>query len=279
MAAAPHLSTRAARSVTQQERDFVGSLERGLQVLSVFDRQNPEMTLSEVARKTGLTPATTRRFLLTLQSLGDVGTNGRRFLLRPKVLELGHAFLDSMNVDELLQPHLRELVALTGDSSSVTVLEGSEIVYIANASARRLVRLSAGPGSRFPAYATSTGRVLLAHKDPAQVKEMFRSETLSKITEFTETRPERIAQILEQVRVQDYCAVQDELEVGIVSVAVPLRDATGRVIAAMNCSCVTRRTTAKEMVKTRLSLLRQYAARVADAIHRHPALAHSVTSR
>jgi len=279
MADEPPVSTRADRSVTRKERDFVGSLERGLQVLSVFDRHNPEMTLSEVARRTGLTPATTRRFLLTLQSLGYVGTNGRRFLLRSKVLELGHAFLDSMNVDELLQPHLRELAALTGDSSSVTVLEGTEIVYIANASARRLVRLSAGPGSRFPAFATSTGRVLLANKDPEQLRKFFENPQFQKITEFTETRPDKLAQILEQVRQQDYSAVQDELEVGIVSVAVPLRDSAGRVFAAMNCSCVTRRTTAREMVKTRLDLLRQYAVKVAEAIHRYPALAHSVTSR
>ena len=141
----------------QTDRDFVASLDRGLRILSAFERDEPELTLSEVAQKTGLTPATARRFLLTLKSLGYVGMNGRRFVLRPKVLDLAYSYLDSMNVDEALQPYLRELVQRTGDSSSVTVLEGTEIVYIANASVRRVVRLGAGVGSRFPAYPTAMG--------------------------------------------------------------------------------------------------------------------------
>jgi len=262
----------------RKDRDFVSSLERGLMILGVFDRQDPELTLSEVAQKTGLTPATARRFLLTLKSLGYMGSNGRRFVLRPKVLDLAYAFLDSMNADEALQPYLREVVQRTGDSSSVTVLAGTEIVYVANASVRRLVRLSASVGSRFPAYPTAMGRVLLAYLAPAQLQTYFKVERFDKITEFTETNPDKIRKHLETVRANEYCVVQDELEVGLVSLAVPLRDVAGNVIAAMNCSSVARRTDSQEMLRTRLDLLREYAASVSAALRRFPAFAHSVAS-
>jgi IclR family transcriptional regulator, pca regulon regulatory protein len=262
----------------RKDRDFVSSLERGLMILGVFDREDPELTLSEVAHKTGLTPATARRFLLTLKSLGYMGTNGRRFVLRPKVLDLAYSYLDSMNADEALQPYLREIVQRTGDSSSVTVLAGTEIVYVANSSVRRLVRLSATVGSRFPAYPTAMGRVLLAHLPPAQLASYFKVERFDKITEFTETNPDKLRKILDTVRQQDYCVVQDELEVGLVSLSVPLRDGAGHVIAAMNCSSVARRTDSQEMLRTRLDLLREYAATVSTALRRFPAFAHSVAS-
>jgi IclR family pca regulon transcriptional regulator len=254
----------------QTDRDFVASLDRGLKIIGAFDRDEPELTLSEVAAKTGLTPATARRFLLTLKSLGFVGMNGRRFVLRPKVLDL--------NVDEALQPFLREVVQRTGDSSSVTVLEGSEIVYIANASVRRLVRLGAGVGSRFPAYPTAMGRVQLAFLSPETLNQYFAREKFDRITEFTETRPEKIRRHLDKIRADGYAVVQDELEVGLVSLAVPLKDNAGHVFAAMNCSSVARRTDGKEMQRTRLDLLREYAGQVSSALARFPALAHSIAS-
>jgi IclR family pca regulon transcriptional regulator len=183
-----------------------------------------------------------------------------------------------MNVDEALQPYLREVVQRTGDSSSVTVLEGSEIVYIANASVRRLVRLGAGVGSRFPAYPTAMGRVLLAHLPPEKLSIYFASEKFTRITEFTETNPDKIRRHLDKIRVDGYGVVQDELEVGLVSLAVPLQDNAGHVFAAMNCSSVARRTDGKEMLRTRLDLLREYATHVSSALLRFPALARSVAS-
>ena len=262
----------------QTDRDFVASLDRGLRILSAFERDEPELTLSEVAQKTGLTPATARRFLLTLKSLGYVGMNGRRFVLRPKVLDLAYSYLDSMNVDEALQPYLRELVQRTGDSSSVTVLEGSEIVYIANASVRRVVRLGAGVGSRFPAYPTAMGRVLLAYLPKEKLDIFFASQKFEMITEFTETNPDKIRKHLDKIRADGYGVVQDELEVGLVSLAVPLKDHSGHVFAAMNCSSVARRTDGKEMLRTRLDLLREYSTQVSSALMSFPALAHSVAS-
>jgi IclR family pca regulon transcriptional regulator len=183
-----------------------------------------------------------------------------------------------MNVDEALQPFLREIVQRTGDSSSVVVLEDREIVYIANSSVRRVVRLSAGVGSRFPAYVTSTGRVLLSHRSPERVAKYFRTENLRKFTEFTEIREERLRQILAEARINGYCVVQDELEVGLVSIAVPIWGPEGNVIAAMNCSSVARRTDSREILRTRLDLLKEFAQQVSAALARFPSLAHSVAS-
>jgi IclR family transcriptional regulator, pca regulon regulatory protein len=269
---------RKAKDLTPKDPDFVTSIQRGVKVLSVFDRENPELTLKEVADRCGLSPATARRFLLTFKALGYVGANGRKYVLRPKILELAYAYLNSMNVDEALQPYLREIVQQTGDSSSVTVLEGTDIVYIANASVRRLVRLSAGVGSRFPAYATSMGRVLLAHRSPAHLENYFRRANLHKITDFTETDPARLRQILTEVKTNGYAVVQDELEVGLVAIAVPIWGPAGNVIAAMNCSSVARRTDSEEILRTRLDLLKQFAQQVSAALARFPSLAHSVAS-
>ena len=266
------------KDLTPKDPDFVTSIQRGIKVLGVFDRENPELTLKEVADRSNLSPATARRFLLTFKALGYVGANGRKYLLRPKILELAYAYLNSMNVDEALQPYLREIVQRTGDSSSVTVLEGTDIVYIANASVRRLVRLSAGVGSRFPAYPTSTGRVLLAHRSPAQQEHYFRMERFEKITEFTETDVGRLRRILGEVRMQGYSVVQDELEVGLVAIAVPLWGPAGNVIAALNCSSVARRTDSTEILHSRLDLLTEYSKQVSEALARFPSLAHSVAS-
>src|SRR4051812_32358455 len=145
----------------ESRTEFVGSLERGLRVLQTFSRQHPQLTLSEVAALTELSPATARRSLLTLERLGYIGRTGRRFLLRPRVLVLSSGYLSAINTEVVLQPFLQEVVNLTGGSSSVTILDDDEIVYIAHASRNRAIRLTAGVGARYPAYPTSMGRVLL----------------------------------------------------------------------------------------------------------------------
>jgi DNA-binding IclR family transcriptional regulator len=142
--------------------EFVTSLQRGLLVLQTFSRENPQLTLSEVAALTDLTPATARRSLHTLEQLGYLGRNGRRFLLRPKVLTIGTGYLNAINAEVVLQPFLQQVANDVGGSSSVTVLDELDIVYIAHASLNRAIRLTAGVGSRYPVYPTSMGRVLLA---------------------------------------------------------------------------------------------------------------------
>ena len=141
---------------------FVQSLERGLAVIRAFDEHNPELTLSDVARATGLTRAAARRFLLTLADLGYVRTDGRWFSLSPRILELGYAYLSSLSLTEVAEPHLERLVAEVHESSSVSVLDGEDIVYVARVPTSRIMTVSINVGTRFPAYATSMGRVLLA---------------------------------------------------------------------------------------------------------------------
>ena len=160
--------------------EFVASLERGLRVLQTFSREHPQLTLSEVATLTELTPATARRSLHTLESLGYVGRSGRRFLLRPKVLAIGTGYLSAINAEVVLQPFLQDVVNELGGSSSVTVLDDVDIVYIAHASLNRAIRLTAGAGSRYPVYPTSMGRVLLAFQPATAIDAYFERASLRK---------------------------------------------------------------------------------------------------
>jgi IclR family transcriptional regulator, pca regulon regulatory protein len=222
---------RAARG-----SDFVQSLERGLAVIKAFDSTKPELTLSEVAREAGLTRAAARRFLLTLIDLGYVRAEGRLFALRPRVLELGYAYLSSLSLPEMAQPHMEELVRQIHESCSVSVLDGNEVVYVARVPTHRIMRVAISVGTRFPAFATSMGRVLLAALPPAEAETHFPPEAVQQFTTRTVTDPQKLHALLARVRTQGYCIVDQELEEGLRSVAVPVRDGEGRVIAAMNVS-------------------------------------------
>ncbi len=194
------------------------------------------MTLSEVARETGLTRAAARRFLLTLADLGYVRSDDREFSLRPKVLELGYAYLAGLSLNDVAAPHLEDLVALTRESSSVAVLDGEEIVYVVRVPTKRIMAASISVGTRFPAYATSMGRVLLAHLPDNQLEAYLKNAHLQPITKRTVTNPERLKDLLKTVRAQGYATTDQELEEGLRSAAVPLREANGAVVAALNIS-------------------------------------------
>jgi IclR family pca regulon transcriptional regulator len=155
--------------VTDRGDHFVQSFERGLAVIRAFGPDDPELTLSDVARRTGLTRAAARRFLLTLTDLGYVRTDGKQFALTPRVLELGYAYLSSLTLPEIAEPHLERLAADVRESSSVSVLDGDEIVYVGRVPTSRIMRVSINVGTRFPAYATSMGRVLLAALSDGQL--------------------------------------------------------------------------------------------------------------
>ncbi len=221
---------------------FVQSLERGLAVIRAFDGDHRELTLSDVARRTGLPRAAARRFLLTLVELGYVRTDGRLFSLRPRVLDLGYAYLSSTSLPEVAQPHLEELVARVHESCSVSVLDGHDIVYVARVATKRLMTVAINVGTRFPAYATSMGRVLLAARSPAERAAYLRSVRLDALTRHTVTDPDELAAVLTQVADQGYALLDQELEEGLRSIAVPVRDGTGEVVAAMNVSASARRT-------------------------------------
>ncbi|MGH3663979.1 MAG: IclR family transcriptional regulator [Micromonosporaceae bacterium] len=216
--------------------DFVQSLERGLAVIRAFDADHPELTLSEVARATGLTRAAARRFLHTLVELEYVRTDGRRFALRPRVLGLGFSYLSSLSLPELALPHLKHLGEHVNESCSLAVLDGADVVYVARVPAKRIMSVAISVGTRFPAYATSMGRVLLAHADPGWLDDYLTSARLRPITRHTVTDPDRLRELLDQVRSQGFCVVDQELEEGLRSIAVPVRGAESVVVAAMNVS-------------------------------------------
>lgn len=216
--------------------DFVQSLDRGLAVIRAFGPDHTRLTLSEVARAAGLTRAAARRFLLTLVELGYVRSEGREFSLRPRVLELGYAYLSGLSIPDVAYPHLQELVDKVRESSSVSVLDGDEIVDIARVPAKRIMTVAVPVGTRFRAHASSKGRVLLASLPPAELEQYLAGVHLDRLTSQTVTDPERLRGILDSVRSQGYAIVDQEVEEGIRSVAVPLRDAGGSVIAAMNIS-------------------------------------------
>ena len=271
---------RMSKSEGRSSRaEHVASLERGLRVLQTFSREHAQLTLSEVAALTRLSPATARRSLHTLEALGYVGRSGRRFLLRPKVLGISSGYLNAINAEMVLQPFLQDLVNEVGGSSSVTILDDLHIVYLAHASANRAIRLTAGVAARYPAYPTSMGRVLLAFQPDWVIDAYFSRATLSKLTEHTETNAAALRRILREARTKGYASIQDELDYGIVSVAVPILAADGTIVAAANCADVTTRLSREEIVRMRLPSLRQAVRRIEGMLRQYPELANSVASQ
>ena len=216
--------------------EFVQSLERGLAVIRAFGPDRSRLTLTEVARQTGLTRAAARRFLLTLVELGYVRNDGREFSLRPRVLELGYAYLSGLSLPELAQPHMEELVATVHESSSISVLDGTEIVYVVRVPTKRVMTVAVSVGTRLPAYCTAMGRVLLAALDTGAIDRFFATIPLAARTERTVTDPGALRAVLTGVARAGYAIVDQELEDGLISLAAPIHDATGAVVAALNVS-------------------------------------------
>lgn len=242
----------------------VQSLVRGLAVIRVFDADNSQQTLSEVARRADLTRATARRVLHTLVDLGYVSSDGKKFSLRPKILELGYAYLSSMSLPAVAQPHLEKLTEATHESSSVAVLDGSDIAYVARVAKQRIMTVAISVGTRFPAYATSMGRVLLAHLTPAELDNYFSSTKLQQFTPQTIVDRKGLRAELARIRDQGWALVDQELEEGLRSIAAPIHDQSGRVIAALNLSASSRRGTADEVVEHLLPHLLETAAAIDD---------------
>lgn len=256
-------------------RETMGGLAKGLAVLRAFSRETPAMTLSQLAQRTGLAPATARRCLRTFEELGYVTRSGRSFLLRPKVLEIGAAYLESIDVDTLTRNHLEEMARETGDSAALSVLDGTEIVYVARASVRTLVRLEAHVGSHFPAFATSMGRVLLAGLGPERLETYFTQARFDALTQHTEIDPARLRKAIADARKAGYALVEDELAYGVIALAVPVHDSARRVVAALNTSSHTKKTTRATLLKSRLPMLLDVSARISRELARVPGLALS----
>jgi len=253
----------------------MGGLAKGLAVIRAFTREHAALSLSDVARSASIPAATARRCLLTLEDSGYVTRNGRSFLLRPKVLELGAAYLESMNIEHITRTHLEELAGNTRDSAALCVLDGVEIVYVARASVRTLVRLEAHVGSRFPAHATSTGRVLLAGVSEERLQRYFDSARFEALTERTVTDPGKLHDLIQECRRAGYSVVEDELAYGVIALAVPVFDQQRRVVAALNTSSHSRRISRTRLVRERLSMLQQVSRQISGALATVPWLSLS----
>lgn len=233
----------------QRSGEFVQSLERGLAVIRAFGADRPSLTLSEVAKATGLSRAAARRFLHTLVDLGYVSSDGRDFTLRPQVLELGYAYLSSLSLPQVAQPHLRKLATEVGESASVAVLDGQDIVYVARIATYRIMSAAIVVGTRFPAYATSMGRAILGAGTVAAQEAFLANVRLRPLTPRTITDVGELRKALEHVRAQGWALVDQELEDGLRSLAAPVHDASGAVVAAVNISAPVRRGNLEDIVR------------------------------
>jgi IclR family pca regulon transcriptional regulator len=231
----------------ESNRMFVQSLERGLDVIRSFSEESPRQSLSEVARRTGYSRASCRRLLFTLETLGYVGVDGREFFLQPRILDIGYSFLTSLPFRDIVEPFIQDLSDKVRESVSVSVLDGSDIVFVSRVAASRIMTLSLSVGSRLPAYCTSTGRVLLAAMPVPDQKRLLGSRPLVALTKFTLHRESDILTELEKVARRGWALNDQELEVGLRAVAAPIRDSTGRTVAAINISTPVGRTNLKEL--------------------------------
>ena len=242
--------------------EYVQSLERGLAVIRAFDAEHRELGLSDVARVTGLTRAAARRFLLTLVHLGYVRQDGPRFSLRPRVLELGYAYLSGLSLPELAQPHMDAIVADVNESCSIAVLDDTEIVYVARVPTRRIMTITLAIGTRLPAYPTSMGRILLAGLAPDELDERLSRMTIRRLTPRTVPDAAALRKEVDTARARGWAAVDQELEEGVRSIAVPIRDSGGNFCAAINVSVHATRMTMATLRRTALPRLLDAAAAI-----------------
>ena len=242
--------------------EFVQSLERGLAVIRAFGRDRPRLTLSEVARETGITRAAARRFLITLEHLGYVTADGRYFSLRPSVLQLGYAYLSSFSVAEIAQVHVERLANELHESCSASVLDGTDIVYVARAATTRIMTIGLSVGTRLPAHLTSMGRVLLAALDDDSLDSFLKAADLQARTSRTLTSASGLREEIVRVRSQGWCLLDQELEDGVRSVAVPVHDGEGRVAAAINVSAHATRVSMHQLQDDVLPRLQECARQI-----------------
>jgi IclR family transcriptional regulator, pca regulon regulatory protein len=244
---------------------YVQSLARGLAVIRAFDTEHADMTLTEVAARTGLTRATARRFLHTLVELGYVRTDGKTFALTAQVLQLGYAYLSGLSLPQLAQPHLEELSLKLGESTSAAVLDGTDIAYIARVTTRRIMTIGITVGTRFPAYATSMGRVLLAGLPPEQLKEYLAAAEIKPLTPRAIGTVTDLLAVLDKVRAQGWCLLDQELELGLMSVAAPVYHGP-KVVAAVNVSLQAQSVAAKPDPEAYLESVRKEIVATAERI-------------
>ncbi|SEI86503.1 transcriptional regulator, IclR family [Bhargavaea ginsengi] len=249
----------------RESKDYIQSLERGLMVIQAFSADTPQLTVSQAAAATSLSRPAVRRILLTLEALGFAESANGIYSLTARTLTLGYAYLSSKNVWSLAQPFMREFTDKTGESCSVSVLDGNEIVYVARVQAKRIMRINLDVGSRLPAYATSMGHILLAHQPEVKLEELLKDIPFEGFTSNTITDREFLKKELGEVKNRGWAGVDQQLEEGLRSIAVPIL-VNGKVIAAINCSAHAGRVSKEELRGTYLEMLRETARDISSAI-------------
>lgn len=263
------MSRQAEPPAVGTRSDRLQSLERGLTVMRSFTTYRPALTISEVAERTGLTRATARRVLLTLVDLGYVQATGRDFALSRSVLELVKPFAAQQDPWDFAKPYLEALTERTGESASIAVLDGTEILYVARSQTRRLMTLNVTVGSRLPAHATSKGRVLLAFLPEAELEAYFDRTAIARYTDRTVIDEGELREILAEVRRQGWAVVDQQLEEGLSSVAAPLTDQNGRAVAALSVCAHAGRVDSATLRSDVLPLVVENARRVSAVWNRH----------
>lgn len=232
---------------TRKATDVLGGFAKGLAVIEAFSAENPRLSISDVAAATGFDRATARRCLLTLNELGYASYDGKYFMLLPRVLRLGTSCLAAMPLPRIVQPLLDRLSADIGQSTSVSILDDWEIVYVARAARQSLMSVNLMPGSRLPAFCTSMGRVLLGGLTEPKLRSLFKRHPPRRRTEWTMVDSDELIARLALTRDQGFAIVNQEVEIGLRSIAIPLHDARGRVVAAMNVGVAAMREDPREM--------------------------------
>jgi IclR family transcriptional regulator, pca regulon regulatory protein len=256
-----------AAAPRKHSRDFVSSIARALSVIRCFGDTSPALSLSEVASRAQLTRASARRILLTLTELGYARFDGRLFSLTPRVLGLGYAYLSSIGFAEAARPYVEEASRLAQESSSISVLSGTDIVYVCRVHTERIMSISLGVGTSLPAHVTSMGRVLLAELPEDELRRRIAQIRFVRFTTRTITTPKRLLQVLAQVRAQGYATVEEELEAGLSSVAVPIRGSSGACEAALNFGGPTARLQGTTLTRKYLPILKDAAQRIGEVLH------------
>jgi IclR family transcriptional regulator, pca regulon regulatory protein len=252
----------AALAAAPLKRDLVAGLEKGLAVIEAFDQERPRLTISEVAERTGLTRAAARRYLLTLTHLGFVHQERKMFALAPRVLRLSQSYMHSARLPRVVQPALAELANTLKEASAASVLDDADLICIAATTAGRNVSATLQPGIRVPAYCTANGRVLVAALSPAQAEAWLARQSLRALTPTTITKPERLRAELQRTREQGYATCDQEMEVGMRTLSVPLSNWRGETVAAMNLTVHASRMSIDDLVASGLPALRQAQMRL-----------------
>ena len=266
-AAAPHFLTPPLDTF-RGDPNFMTSLARGLLVIQAFSTRKRQLSISQLSKKTALSRASVRRCLYTLAKLGLAGSDdGRNFFLKPRILALGHSYLSSMPLATAAQPVLEQVSHILHESCSIATLDGVDIVYVARADVTRIMSIDLGVGSRLPGFCTSMGRVLLAHLPHEEFEKALAKVDFTRYTDRTVTSVEKLRQVLNAVRRDGYSIVDQELELGLRSMAVPIQNPTGRVVAALNVGAHAQRVSMQDMQLRFLPHLRTAAEELRLLLH------------